>query len=94
MTEVIREEQYWRTAEGKVIAVADMTESHAKNCLRLMIKRSQEQKRMESFEKRAGLMDISGMIEGHSSDELVEYLMYGTIGGEDPGIPEIFEKFL
>lgn len=91
MSEEIKEEQYWKTAEGKVIAVADMTESHAKNCLRLMLKHSQKRKAMANFEKRAAL--VSGhMREAYSQDELCEFLFAGTIDGKNPEIPEIFER--
>lgn len=32
------QEEYWTTREGKTIPVGDMTEQHAKNALRMMIR--------------------------------------------------------
>ena len=48
---MILQDEEWVTKEGKVIIVGDMSESHAKNCLRLMIRR-QKQKEIRGFAQR------------------------------------------
>jgi hypothetical protein len=39
----MKNEEYWRTKDGEVIAVSDMDEDHAKNCLRMLIRRDREE---------------------------------------------------
>ena len=38
------QEQFWKTKEGKYIKVGDMSESHAKNALRMLIKKFHAEK--------------------------------------------------
>lgn len=38
------DEQYWTTLDGTKIAVGDMSESHLRNTLRMIIRKSQEKK--------------------------------------------------
>lgn len=35
-------DEYWTTRDGRQIAVGDMTEQHAKNCLRMILRRNRE----------------------------------------------------
>ena len=46
------QEEYWQTADGSVIAVGEMTERHAKNCLRLMIRRMRVLREKATTEQR------------------------------------------
>ena len=38
------DDEIWMTADGNTIKIKDMSEEHAKNCLRMMIRRSREYK--------------------------------------------------
>jgi hypothetical protein len=45
-------EEYWKVKNGKEIAVGDMTEDHAKNALRLILKRDRLKKEKEQIDER------------------------------------------
>lgn len=42
---MLKNDEEWITKDGKKIMVGDMTEKHAKNCLRLMLRRVRKYKR-------------------------------------------------
>lgn len=40
---------YWKTRDGKKISIDDMSEQHAKNALKLIIKRSKKRNKEEDL---------------------------------------------
>ncbi len=63
------EEQYWKRANGEVIAVADMNKHHARNVLRKMIKESRR-RGLDVLEMRDKIRLISGMLDDIRSELL------------------------
>ena len=63
------EEQYWKRANGEVIAVADMNKHHARNVLRKMNKKSR-QRGLDVLEMRDKISLMSGMLDDIGSELL------------------------
>ena len=54
------QDEIWTTEDGTQIAIGDLTENHAKNILRMIIKQKREK---DEFFRKEILPKISGMLE-------------------------------
>ena len=67
----MKEQVKWTTKEGKVMLVDDMTEQHAKNALKMMIRNMQQIKQLIKTEKQKPKFEIHGDIAQDHIDQMM-----------------------
>jgi hypothetical protein len=70
----MKQQVNWTTKDGKVMSVDDMTEQHAKNALKMMIRRFEELKNIikkEIIDKQKPKFEIHGDIAQDHIDQMM-----------------------
>ena len=83
----------WTTKEGRVMLVDDMTEQHAKNALKMMIRRFEEVKKIikeEIIDKRKTKPKFE--VHGDIAQDQIEQMMLSEYE-QDMGIEDNFYNF-
>lgn len=82
----MKQEVKWTTKDGKVMLVDDMTEQHAKNALKMMIRRFEELRiiiKKEVIDKQKPKFELNGDIAQDHVDQMMLHEYEQDMGIQD-----------
>jgi Zn-finger protein len=82
----MKQQVNWTTKDGKVMSVDDMTEQHAKNALKMMIRRFEELKNIikkEVIDKQKPKFELHGDIAQDHYDQMLLHEYQEDMGMQD-----------